>query len=73
VFVDNYLDGGYHVEILHKDLTTALDIDSYTTEVGEGFSIQVPCLQGDQILWGKIAQFPSKVTKNIAQSTLMPI
>jgi phenylpropionate dioxygenase-like ring-hydroxylating dioxygenase large terminal subunit len=41
VFVDNYLDGGYHVEILHKDLTTGLDIGSYSTEVGDGFSIQV--------------------------------
>ena len=33
VFVDNYLDGGYHVPILHKDLTTNLDISSYTTQV----------------------------------------
>ena len=41
VFIDNYLDGGYHVEVLHKDLTTALNIDSYSTEVGEGYSIQV--------------------------------
>jgi hypothetical protein len=26
VFVDNYLDGGYHVQYLHKDLTAAIDI-----------------------------------------------
>ncbi len=24
VFVDNYLDGGYHVDVLHKDLVTML-------------------------------------------------
>ena len=26
VFVDNYLDGGYHVQHLHKDLAAALSI-----------------------------------------------
>ena len=40
VFVDNYLDGGYHVSFLHKDLTSGLDIDSYKTQVGERFSLQ---------------------------------
>ena len=40
VFVDNYLDGGYHVDVLHKDLTKSLNIDTYSTEIGDGFSIQ---------------------------------
>ena len=40
VFVDNYLDGGYHVPVLHKDLTTNLDISSYETQVNEYFSLQ---------------------------------
>eukprot|EP00093_Oithona_nana_P012300 12300.XXX_577684_576342_1 [CDS] Oithona nana genome sequencing. len=40
VFVDNYLDGGYHVSVLHKDLTAGLDIDSYKTEVQERYSMQ---------------------------------
>lgn len=40
VFVDNYLDGGYHVSVLHKDLTTGLNIDSYVTEVGAYYSLQ---------------------------------
>ena len=39
--MDNYLDGGYHVSFLHKDLTTGLDIDSYHTEMGERFSLQM--------------------------------
>lgn len=40
VFIDNYLDGGYHVEYAHKDLASLLDAKAYTTEVFEGFSIQ---------------------------------
>ena len=40
VFVDNYLDGGYHVPVLHKDLTTNLDISSYATQVDEYYSVQ---------------------------------
>ena len=27
--MDNYLDGGYHVSFLHKDLASGLDINSY--------------------------------------------
>ena len=40
VFCDNYLDGGYHVGVLHPDLAQSLDLDSYETEVFDGYSIQ---------------------------------
>jgi choline monooxygenase len=33
VFVDNYLDGGYHVDVLHGDLASRLDLSEYRTEV----------------------------------------
>ncbi|MFT7465291.1 MAG: choline monooxygenase [Pseudohongiellaceae bacterium] len=33
VFVDNYLDGGYHVPQLHKQLSSRLDLDGYATEL----------------------------------------
>jgi choline monooxygenase len=33
VFVDNYLDGGYHVEYAHPALAAGLDLDAYRTEV----------------------------------------
>ncbi len=33
VFVDNYLDGGYHVPLLHPALSSQLSLRSYTTEV----------------------------------------
>ena len=40
VFVDNYLDGGYHVPHLHKELDSVLDYSSYTIENGEHFCLQ---------------------------------
>ena len=40
VFVDNYLDGGYHVPHLHKGLNRVLDYSSYTIENGEQFCLQ---------------------------------
>lgn len=40
VFVDNYLDGGYHVPHLHKGLDSVLDYSNYTIENGARFSLQ---------------------------------
>ena len=40
VFVDNYLDGGYHVPFLHQDLSAELDLKNYKTELFDGYSIQ---------------------------------
>ena len=40
VFVDNYLDGGYHVDHLHGGLASQLALDSYRTEVAGRISIQ---------------------------------
>lgn len=40
VFVDNYLDGGYHVPHLHKGLDSVLDYKNYTIENGERFCLQ---------------------------------
>ena len=40
VYVDNYLDGGYHVAVLHTALAGQLDLDTYTTELFERLSIQ---------------------------------
>ncbi len=40
VFVDNYLDGGYHIPHLHKGLDSVLDYSSYTVENGERFCLQ---------------------------------
>jgi choline monooxygenase len=40
VYVDNYLDGGYHVPHLHKGLNSVLDYAHYTIEIGERFCLQ---------------------------------
>jgi len=40
VFVDNYLDGGYHVPHLHKGLDSVLDYGRYTIENGERHCLQ---------------------------------
>ena len=40
VFVDNYLDGGYHVPHVHKGLDSVLDYSQYTIENGEHVCLQ---------------------------------
>ncbi len=40
VYVDNYLDGGYHVPVLHKGLNSALDGKFYKIEVNDRFCLQ---------------------------------
>ncbi|HEV2352341.1 MAG TPA: aromatic ring-hydroxylating dioxygenase subunit alpha [Terriglobia bacterium] len=40
VYVDNYLDGGYHVPHLHKSLNSVLDYVEYTIENQDRFCLQ---------------------------------
>jgi choline monooxygenase len=40
VFVDNYLDGGYHVPFLHKGLNSILDYKAYSIENGPSYCLQ---------------------------------
>jgi choline monooxygenase len=40
VFVDNYLDGGYHIPFLHKGLHSVLDYAEYTIENGARYCLQ---------------------------------
>ncbi|MBV9302515.1 MAG: aromatic ring-hydroxylating dioxygenase subunit alpha [Acidobacteriaceae bacterium] len=40
VFVDNYLDGGYHVPHIHKGLNDVLEYKEYTIENGDRWSLQ---------------------------------
>ncbi len=40
VYVDNYLDGGYHVPHLHKGLNSVLDYKEYTIENSTRYSLQ---------------------------------
>jgi choline monooxygenase len=40
VYVDNYLDGGYHVPHLHKSLNSVLEYTEYTIENADHYSLQ---------------------------------
>ncbi len=48
VFVDNYLDGGYHVPHLHKGLNRLLDYSEYQIELRDRFCLQWSPLSGDE-------------------------
>ena len=48
VFVDNYLDGGYHVPHLHKGLNSVLDYKEYTIENEDRY-----CLQSSPMVTGE--------------------
>jgi choline monooxygenase len=52
VFVDNYLDGGYHVPHLHKGLDSVLDFKNYAIENGMHH-----CLQSSPMVQGKDETF----------------
>jgi choline monooxygenase len=45
VFVDNYLDGGYHVNTVHPGLAGVLDYGQYRTEVAGNTALQVSPLK----------------------------
>jgi choline monooxygenase len=49
VFVDNYLDGGYHVPHIHGSLNSVLDYTRYRIETGDRF-----CLQSSPIAKEKV-------------------
>ena len=40
IFIDNYLDGGYHVPHIHGGLNSVLDHAEYRVETGERFCVQ---------------------------------
>jgi choline monooxygenase len=45
VYVDNYLDGGYHVNTVHPSLAGALDYAHYRTEIEGNTSVQISPLK----------------------------
>jgi choline monooxygenase len=49
VFVDNFLDGGYHVPHLHKGLSSVLDYKAYTIENEDRYCLQSsPMVAGNE-------------------------
>jgi choline monooxygenase len=47
VYVDNYLDGGYHVPHLHKGLNSVLEYKQYTIENFEHYCVQSSPVRSD--------------------------
>lgn len=45
IFVDNYLDGGYHIPTLHPGLAKVVDMDGYHTVIDGLASVQVSPLR----------------------------
>lgn len=45
VFVDNFLDGGYHVNTVHPGLAGVLDYSQYRTEIAGQTSVQISPLR----------------------------
>ena len=58
VFVDNYLDGGYHVPYLHKGLDSVLDYSKYTIDNGGSFCLQSSPMvrEGAEVETGAVRQ-----------------
>jgi choline monooxygenase len=58
VFIDNYLDGGYHVPFIHQGLDSVLDYNKYRIETGERFCLQSSPVvrEGAEALTGAVRQ-----------------
>ena len=72
VFVDNYLDGGYHVPLLHKGLNRLLDYSEYRIELGNRSCLQwSPLETGGRALYYwiypnfMINQYPDAMDTNV--------
>lgn len=48
IFVDNYQDGGYHINTLHPDLAKVVDMDDYDTEMFSAATLQLSPLRSAQ-------------------------
>lgn len=62
VFVDNYLDGGYHVSYAHKQLASNLDLKSYTTIVYDRHSVQSCVNKSELTSSNRVGSKPSTFT-----------
>lgn len=73
VYVDNYLDGGYHVAYLHRGLASQLDLLSYRTEIFERYSIQSGGGKGSSKAKKQVeSDFPERVGDHVVYAWVYP-
>jgi len=70
VFVDNYLDGGYHVPVLHGALRAQLDLDSYRTRLYSNWSVQT--VDGTATESPPSIDFPERIGSGAVYAWLHP-
>ena len=71
VYVDNYLDGGYHVSTLHRALAGQLDLKSYRTELFARLSIQ-SCKAPEEAPREQGGDFPERIGDAALYAFLYP-
>ncbi len=62
VFVDNFLDGGYHVNTIHPGLAGVIDYSHYRTEIAGQTSVQISPLKNRSQETGVSSQERAKMT-----------
>lgn len=72
VFADNYLDGGYHIEHLHKGLDAQLDMKSYRTTLFDRFSIQSASSAGEAAPVTDSMDFAERIGKGTLYAYVYP-
>jgi choline monooxygenase len=70
VYVDNYLDGGYHIDILHKGLAGQLDMDAYKVENFTSWTLQ--SCQPSQDPTAKNGDFKDRIGEGALYAWLYP-
>jgi len=61
VYVDNYLDGGYHVPHAHKGLSSVIEYTKYTIENFERACLAIqPAFLGRQVRIGRRRHAPGR-------------
>ena len=71
VYVDNYLDGGYHVPHMHPGLNNQIDFETYGNEIFDTYSIQ-SCKTSKEENTDKEKDFKERVGKEALYVWIYP-
>lgn len=71
VYIDNYLDGGYHVDHLHKGLAGQLNMNDYRVENFKTWTLQ-SCAASENPIQGAGIDFKERIGKEAAYAWIHP-